>query len=290
MCPHIFATINKIIFLKIYIIPLPSHHILTKDLERVMAYSFKIRYPCSCTKIPTKTSPALPIPYPTLQPKVCKTRILAVSSSSSSKPETQEISISSTTKEAQQLIKPSAYDVKFKTMGGCKLGISRYPDFEYNAEGGFGSGSGSVKDDTDGEMVWVSFDVGKLYIPSLTSGTTKFLGLPLPPFLRIDIVPEILEGSIYKDSGKVDLAFKAKFWFSIGTIYKAPPLLVTTNLTSEGSEGEIRKGRGKRMDKNGECQLVGVARVDPINDILMDTFLSLPTECLALLNATLSLE
>ncbi|KAH9621118.1 hypothetical protein KSS87_008383 [Heliosperma pusillum] len=254
-----------------------------------MAYSFKIRYPC--TIIPTKSLSltSLSISYQPLQPKVYKTRILAIASSSSN-PETGKIASSTPTKEAQPLTKQSAYNVKFKTMGGCKLGISRYPDFEYNAEGGFGSGSGSGNDDPNGEVVWVSFDVGKLYIPSVTSGTTRFLGLPLPPFLRIDIVPEILEGSIYKETGKVDLAFKAKFWFSIGTIYKAPPLLVTTNLTSEGAEGEIRKGRGKRMDKNGECELVGVARVDPINDILMDTFLSLPTECLALLNASITFE
>jgi len=37
----------------------------------------------------------------------------------------------------------------------------------------------------------------------LTSGTTKFLGLPLPPFLKIDIVPELFQGTIDQDSGKV---------------------------------------------------------------------------------------
>uniref|UniRef100_A0A803M0J5 Uncharacterized protein n=1 Tax=Chenopodium quinoa TaxID=63459 RepID=A0A803M0J5_CHEQI len=88
---------------------------------------------------------------------------------------------------------------------------------------------------------------------------------------------------------KVDLEFKAKFWFSMGTIYKAPPLLVSTNLTSEESQGKLRKGRGQRMEKNGNCMLVGVATVDPIDDLFMNTFLGLPTECLAVMNATISL-
>ncbi|KNA11607.1 hypothetical protein SOVF_133420 [Spinacia oleracea] len=175
--------------------------------------------------------------------------------------------------------------VEFKTKEGCKLGIAKYPDFVYDAEGGFGSGIG--KHDLNGNIL-VEFDVGKLYIPPLTSGTTKFLGLPLPPFLRIDIVPLMFKGSIYEESGKVDLEFKAKFWFSIGTIYKAPPLLVSTILTSEESQGKLRKDRGQRMEKDGNCKLVGVATVEPIDDLFMNTFLGLPTECLAVMNATIS--
>lgn len=80
----------------------------------------------------------------------------------------------------------------------------------------------------------------------------------------------------------------AKFWFSVGSIYRAPPLLVKTVLTSEESNGTIRSGRGKRLDKEGNCSLVGVATVDPIDDFLMNTFLGLPTECLANLNAVIS--
>jgi len=49
----------------------------------------------------------------------------------------------------------------------------------------------------------VSFDLETLYIPPLTSSTTKFLGFPLPPFLKIDIVPEAFHGSINQESGKV---------------------------------------------------------------------------------------
>lgn len=88
---------------------------------------------------------------------------------------------------------------------------------------------------------------------------------------------------------QVELEFKAKFWFSVGSIYKAPPLLVETVLTSEESYGTMRSGKGERLDENGKCRLVGVATVNPIDDFLMNSFLGLPTECLADLNAIISL-
>jgi hypothetical protein len=89
---------------------------------------------------------------------------------------------------------------------------------------------------------------------------------------------------------QVDLRFKSRFWFSVGRIYKAPPLLVQTVLTSEESVGAIRSGIGERMNEEGACELVGVAVVDPISDALMNNFLRLPTECIAYLNAVLSIN
>ncbi|KAL9269559.1 hypothetical protein AKJ16_DCAP21453 [Drosera capensis] len=190
----------------------------------------------------------------------------------------------------------SSYKVRFETLESCKLGIARYPDFQYNARGGGGQGEGKVVNEQqvegevefDGEVITVEFDVEGLYIPPLSYATTKFLGLPFPPFLKIEIVPEVFQGRIEKISGKVDLEFKAKFWFSVGTIYKAPPLLVATILTSEESAGEMRTGRGQRLDNAGRCKLVGVATVDPIDDLFMNTFLGLPTECLAEMNAIIA--
>ncbi|XP_031280529.1 uncharacterized protein LOC116138992 [Pistacia vera] len=205
----------------------------------------------------------------------------------------QEQPISATTTTTQtQLPKTDVYTINFKTLGACNLGISRYPDFEYDAQGGTGTGTGTknIKDGDFNQEISVSFDLKTLYIPPLTSGTTKFLGLPLPPFLKIDIVPELFHGSINQESGQVDLEFTAKFWFSVGSIYRAPPLLVKTVLTSEESKGKIRSGRGERLDKEGKCRLVGVATVEPIDDFFMDTFLSLPTECLANLNALITLS
>lgn len=87
---------------------------------------------------------------------------------------------------------------------------------------------------------------------------------------------------------QVDLKFRSRFCFSVGSIYKAPPLFIDTTLTSEESRGAIRSGTGERMDDKGRCKLVGVAVVDPIDDLFMNTFLSLPTECIAYLNATIS--
>ncbi|KAJ6889388.1 hypothetical protein NC652_030233 [Populus alba x Populus x berolinensis] len=230
------------------------------------------------SKINTPSPPVL-FKFSTRKPSH-RIKAIAFSSYSPDQPE----SVSSTT-----LPKPNVYTVNFKTLGGCKLGISRYPDFEYNAQGGTGTGTCTkAKDSSELNTVSVSFDMKTLYIPPLTSGTTKFLGLPLPPFLKIDIVPELFEGTIDQDSGKVDLEFMAKFWFSVGAIYRAPPLLVKTRLTSEESTGTIRSGQGERLDKEGKCRLVGVATVDPINDVFMNTFLGLPTECLAKLSAAIS--
>lgn len=183
-------------------------------------------------------------------------------------------------------------NVKLKTLGGCKLGISRYPDFEYDAEGGSGSGKGKpVSDNSNDRLngeVFVDFDVSTLYIPAVSTATTKFLGLSLPPFINIDIVPEMLSGKINQESGQVDLRLKAEFWFSVGSIYRAAPLSVDTVLTSEEATGDIRRGRGVRLNKHGLCTLVGVARVEPIGDFFMDSFLSLPSECLACLQASIS--
>lgn len=136
-----------------------------------------------------------------IQPKLkFQTRTIALSSSCN-----QEPSISISTVIQENGPKPDVYNVKFKTLGACKLGISRYPDFEYNAQGGEGSGIGKkmVGVDFNGETS-VDFDVRTLYIPSLTTATTKFLGLPLPPFLKIEIVPEIFRGIINLESGKVE--------------------------------------------------------------------------------------
>ncbi|CAN4080777.1 unnamed protein product [Withania somnifera] len=180
----------------------------------------------------------------------------------------------------------STYNVDFKTFEACKLGISRYPDFVYNAQGGCGIGTGKRIESSD--EIWIDFDLKKLYIPPLTSTTTKFLGLPLPPFLTIDVEPKLLRGYINQETGKVNLEFKAKFWFSVGTVYRAPPLLVDTFLTSEESKGRYREGTGERLNEAGRCKLVGVATVEPIDDLFMNTFLSLPTECLANMNARIS--
>ncbi|XP_061351563.1 uncharacterized protein LOC133296570 [Gastrolobium bilobum] len=226
-------------------------------------------------------SPPIPCNFYTKKPKLRRRNTVIFSSSTSSEKQPKTIETPTT----------ETYTVSFKTERACKLGISRYPDFDYDAEGGIGNGSGTkVTDNQANNDLLVSFDPETLYIPPLTSSTTKFLGFPLPPLLKIDIVPEAFQGSINLESGKVDLEFKAKFLFSAGGLYKAPPLLVKTVLTSEESKGTMKSGRGKRLDEEGKCRLVGVATVDPIDDFLMNSFLGLPTECLADLNAVISIS
>ncbi|KAI9080814.1 hypothetical protein K1719_037216 [Acacia pycnantha] len=234
-----------------------------------------------------KINPSIPPVLCEFQPtkQELRTKTLFFSSSSSLREKSQKIRYSSPDLEVRST-EAKSYTVSFRTERDCKLGISRYPDFEYNAEGGRGTGSGAeVTENLADNELFVSFDPETLYIPQLTSSTTKFLGLPLPPFLKIDIVPLVFQGSINKESGQVDLEFKAKFLFSAGGVYKAPPLLVKTVLTSEESKGTRKSGRGKRLNEEGKCKLVGVATVDPIDDFLMNSFLGLPTECLAELNS-----
>lgn len=87
-----------------------------------------------------------------------------------------------------------------RTRKGCGLGVSRYPDFVYNAEGG--GGSGNALQMPDGR--WhVQFDASEVTIPAVGYNTTTLLGVPLPPPIRIDIVPDMLQGIVDRDSGKV---------------------------------------------------------------------------------------
>ncbi|KAJ4956136.1 hypothetical protein NE237_012919 [Protea cynaroides] len=238
--------------------------------------------PATIVKFSPKTASSVSFSFYPVQPR---RRIYPITLSSSNQ-NAQELA---TTTIPTQPEKPGPYSVEFMTLKACKLGISRYPNFEYNAEGGRGTGTG-IKNDSSPNEISVSFDLQTLYIPPLTSETTRFLGLPLPPFLKIDIVPELFHGTINEETGKVDLEFRAKFLFSVGRIYRAPPLMVETILTSGESSGTMRRGRGEMLDRKGKCRLVGVAVVGPIDDVVMDSFLGLPTECLAELNAFISIS
>ncbi|MCO5557732.1 hypothetical protein L7F22_011303 [Adiantum nelumboides] len=172
--------------------------------------------------------------------------------------------------------------IEIRTLRDCKLGIAMYPDFVYNAEGG--GGPGSAVELPDGRLA-VNFDIESLYIPTVEWRTTKFLGLPLPPFLCIQVVPQLLKGFIDRSRGKVELEFSANFFFSVGSLYRAPPLVVNTLLTTETTEGRLRRGQGRRLDSEGNCRLVGVAPLTRIQDAFMNAFLTLPTDCLAIMEA-----
>ena len=188
-----------------------------------------------------------------------------------------------------------------------RLGIGRYPDFTYDASGGKAVGRWEK---TDESAYRVRFDA--IDIPALTSRTTTLFGaLPIPPPLKIEIRPEEeLQGTVNAVTGAVDLVFDASFCFTVGPLYAAPPLRVSTTLTTAASSGELRRAEGDSMtmistnnrthddtEMRGSCRLVGVSTVPKVDirpetsipDVLFSSFLQLPTEALADLTAEIVL-
>jgi hypothetical protein len=175
----------------------------------------------------------------------------------------------------------SGSSVKIMTEKECALGVSFYPDFAYNAEGGGGYGRVTAMD-IDGKVA-VSFDPLTLSIPALETSTADLMGLPLPPLFKGEIKPISLSGFIEKRSGKVDMQFDAEIVPSVTTLMQGTPLKLFMNLTTETSWGATRSARGKRLDSEGRCVLVGVARLPPSSDPITSTLLMLPTDALAVL-------
>lgn len=98
------------------------------------------------------------------------------------------------------VLAPAISTVKLSILTGSTLGVSFYPDFGYNPEGG--GGEGRALDLGDGR-VSVEFDPRTLNIPPLSFDSTTFVGLPLPPPLKIQIVPSMLKGIVDKRTGRV---------------------------------------------------------------------------------------
>lgn len=59
-------------------------------------------------------------------------------------------------------------------------------------------------------------------------------------------MPWPAQGTINTQTGEVNLTFECSFLFTAGP-YKAPPLLISTNLTTESTQGRLRKGTGSRI-------------------------------------------
>ena len=173
------------------------------------------------------------------------------------------------------------------TLAGCGLAIGGYPRFRYNACGGGGVGQ-VARPDASGWQA-LEFDPAALQIPPLESRTTRFLGLPLPPGLVIEIAPERLAGRLQPATGVLQLRFQARFRFRIGGLYRAPDLVIDTELSTEPLRSRRHRLEGRRLKAEGEALLVGVATVSPSGDPWLDRFLGLPDEALALLRCQLVL-
>jgi hypothetical protein len=171
-------------------------------------------------------------------------------------------------------------ELTLQTLAGCGLVIGAYPRFRYDARGG--GGVGRLCEDGTG-LQTLCFDPDALRIPPLDWRTTRFLGLPLPPGLVITIHPQQLEGSLDGATGAMALRFCARFRFAIGSLYRAPDLIVDTTLSTGPVQGRRHQATGQPLDGDGQAQLVGVATIAPSGDPLLDRFLGLPDEALALL-------
>jgi hypothetical protein len=136
----------------------------------------------------------------------------------------------------------------------------------------------------DGRRVLV-FDTAP--VTPVNGGSTSILGIPLPPFVEISIAPRALSGWFEPATGRCELDFDAAFTpVILGRTF--PALSVTAPLRTGASVGAQRSGEGQRWEAaTGECVLAAVARVAPTGDALLDTFLQLPADALALLPARL---
>jgi hypothetical protein len=178
--------------------------------------------------------------------------------------------------------------LRIATLAGCGLAIGGYPGFRYDARGG--GGGGRLEPPGGNGHQPLRFEPADLRIPPLDWRSTRFLGLPLPPGLRITIEPEDLAGSLDPASGSLDLRFRARFLFAVGSFYRAPPLLVETRLGTGSVSGRRHRARGARVDADGLARLVGVATIQPSGDAWLDRFLGLPDEALALLRCRFTAE
>ena len=169
--------------------------------------------------------------------------------------------------------------MQLKSLEDCRLKIGSYPPFSYNASGG--GGKGTLLPSEKKNIYYLFFSSKTFSIPPLTSRTTKFLCLPLPPIFKIKISLDKLEGTINKNSGEVFLEFDSKFIFSIGTIIKFPALLVQTSLQTGKVKGKLHEGEGMAVQKDGKTKLIGISIIPPTGNKILDTFLTLPNEALA---------
>ena len=169
--------------------------------------------------------------------------------------------------------------MQLKSLENCRLTIGSYPPFYYNAYGG--GGKGTLLSRQRNNILYLRFSSKTFSIPPLTSKTTKFLSLPLPPGLKIKMSMDKLEGTINNNSGEVLFEFESKFTFSIGAIITFPDLLVKTSLQTGEVKGKLHEGKGLVLQKNGKAKLVGIAIIPPTGNKILDTFLDLPNEALA---------
>lgn len=175
--------------------------------------------------------------------------------------------------------------IRLSSQKGCRLAIGAYPPFDYDATNGGGEGTLSPSNEDGKQNLY--FNPKKLIIPNLSWQTTKILGLPIPPGLKITVKTKKLEGFLSKNNEELSLNFDARFLFTIGNLISAPQLIVTTCLTSGKVDSKRYQTSGQPLQSNGNAVLVGVATIQPSGAAWLDRFLGLPDEALAVLRCKL---
>ena len=169
--------------------------------------------------------------------------------------------------------------MQLKSLEGCQLKIGKYPSFIYNAFGG--GGEATLIPNQKNNLLHIRFSAETFFIPPLTSKTTRFLCLPLPPGFKITMSLDKLEGTIDRISGEILLKFESKFIFSIGATIQFPELIVKTSLTTGKVKSILHEAEGMDLKNNGEAKLVGISMIPKTGNKILDTFLNLPNEALA---------
>ncbi len=171
--------------------------------------------------------------------------------------------------------------ISLQSLNKCCLAIGSYPYFHYDATNG--GGIASIEQCDDNELLQLTFCTDTFSIPPLTWRTTRILGLPMPPGLRISMFMDELQGTLNKKTGEVSLKFQAKFVLSLFAVFECPDLTIKTNLVSKKLKSKLHQVEGIHLQKNGRATLVGVAVVPKTNNSFFDFFLGLPNEALAIL-------
>ncbi|EDY37944.1 putative protein [Cyanobium sp. PCC 7001] len=184
----------------------------------------------------------------------------------------------------------SSSSVRLTTLDDCGLAIGRYPRFRYDARGGGGIALAPPAAVPAAGPWPLHFDPALLRIPDLSWRTTRILGVPIPPGVRIGIEPLELDGQLDPASGAVDLHFRARFHCSLAGLYRPPALQVNTLLSTGEVRGERHRGQGAPLGADGQALLVGVARVPASGDAVLDAFLGLPDDALAVLRCHIALQ
>lgn len=128
-----------------------------------------------------------------------------------------------------------------------------------------------------GTMTDMGNGLARVVFPAEDTVVPPLYMFPPLTFARVEIIPNDLVGWIDFCSGAAELNFDARF---VPRLFDATmaDLTVVTALTTAESAGEFKVLQGSPLDRLGDIQLVGVARVPVTDDGFVNWLLQLPTD------------